>query len=158
MRITVDAAEIRRLTASLRREADGAQLKKDLAKAMKEAAKPAVSGAKAKVKGLPARSRGRRPGGGLRAKVASKTYLRVFVSGPRAGARVVVTKRGMPRGFTNAARSLNAGVWSHPVYGRGSVEQRVPSGWFDDSMRGVAGAARSGIQSALAEVAERIGR
>jgi hypothetical protein len=125
------------------------ELRKELNKGIKRAAKPLIPKARAEaLRRLP-------QSGGL-AKQVAKEPARVQVrTGARtAGVRVVVGRR---RG---GARQANRGVIRHPVFGNRDVwvNQRVPSGWFDDPMKDAAPAIRRDVEQALEDVAEQIVR
>ena len=95
---------------------------------------------------------------GLRASVARATRVSVRTTGRRAGVAIRASKLGMPRGFRNAPKRLNAkGGWRHPVYGRDVwVSQLGKPGWFDDTIAKFKPAAREAAKRALAEMAKRI--
>lgn len=122
-------------------------LRKELNKAMKDGAKPLMPKAKAAAtRQVPSR-------GGLAAQVAREPMRTQVRTGAKtAGVRVVVGRR---RG---AARSTNAGVIRHPVFGRGFVTQQVPqaAGWFDDTMQREAPGVRPDLERAVQRMVEKV--
>jgi hypothetical protein len=157
--LSADVRRIRDVARLLRRESDGRLLRADLVSSMRSAADPLVARMQAKVLGLPSKGTGRRAGGSLRAKVASRVKVKAATGGRWAGVRVHVAKRtGMPRGFYNAPRLLNRGEWQHPLWGRAgsSMPQRVRPGWFDDVARAGRADGRAAARRALEQMADRL--
>lgn len=124
-------------------------LRKELNKGLKAAAKPLIGKTRAKARStLPKK-------GGLAAAVA-KTPQRVQVrtGADTAGVRLVVGKNG------SGARGANRGVVRHPVFGNREnwVDQKVPSGWFDDTVKAEAPEIRRELERTVETVAEQIVR
>lgn len=152
----VDRASLRLLVAALRDEADGKELKRDLVRGLRAVAEPALLAARAAILAMPSMSV-REPG--LRATVAKQTKISVTTTGKRAGVRIRALKTGMPRGFRNAPKRLNAkGGWRHPVYGNREVwkTQMGQPGWFDDTIPRFKPAAVKAAALAMEAVAQRI--
>jgi hypothetical protein len=125
-------------------------LRQELHKGVKKAARPLVFQAKAAAREqLPKR-------GGLNRAVAGSPIRTVVSTGRnKYGVRIVVAGvRG------RAARSTNRGKIRHPVFGNRDVwrDQKVPKGWFDDTMRAAAPAIRKDVEAALARVVQDIAR
>lgn len=117
------------------------QLRRELHKGVKKAARPLIGQAKAAARQqLP-------KAGGLNKRVAgSPMRTKVSTGRNRYGVRIeVVGVRG------RAARASNRGMIRHPVYGNRErwVNQRVPKGWFDSTMRASAPAVRKEVQAAI---------
>jgi hypothetical protein len=72
----------------------------------------------------------------LRAAVAAHIETDVRIGRRSGSARIRALKRGMPRGFHNAPKRLNARRgWRHPLWGRDQWTQQVGEpGWFDDTL------------------------
>lgn len=156
--LSADVTDLRRFARELRREADNRELRRDFVTELKAIARPAAEQAKARVRAMPSRSTGRRRGGSLRSKVASKVVVRVSTGGRRPGVRVTVMKSGMPRGFRNAPQRLNRRTgWRHPVFGRDVwVVQLGAPGWFDETMIATRAGARRAAVAAMEAMRDRI--
>lgn len=158
--LEADASALKRVATALNAEADGKALRRDLGKNIRKALAPAVAEARAGIRsmssaGLPVE------GGGLRQAIARRIRAQAKLSGRTPGARVRVSKRGMPRGFELAARRTNRRKgWRHPVYGNRNVwvSQLGKPGWFDDPMRRGRPRYRAAVLAALNESARRITR
>jgi hypothetical protein len=158
--LETDASALKRVAAALYAEADGKALRRDLGKNIRTALAPAVAEARAGIRSMPS---GGLPteGGGLRQAISRRIRAQAKMSGRFPGARVRVTKRGMPRGFELAARRTNRRKgWRHPVYGNTDVwaQQTGKPGWFDDPMRRGRPRYRAAVLAALNESARRITR
>lgn len=125
------------------------ELRKELHKGVKKAARPLIPKARAAAKTqLPQR-------GGLAKRVAgSPMRTQVRTGTNKYGVRLVVGKNG------SGARDANRGRIRHPVFGNRDrwVDQRVPSGWFDDTMRAAAPAIRKDVQAAIDKVVNDIAK
>ena len=148
------------LARALDREANGQQFARDLSTNIHEALQPLVTTVQGAVLGM---STGGLPHGGqpLRTAVAQQVESYVRLSGKSPGAGVRVRKYGMPRGFNNAPRRLNARKgWRHPVFGNTNVwvHQVGEPGWFDDNTTRFAGRYRVAVKRAMDDMAERIAR
>lgn len=156
--IRPDPASFRRVAAALDDEADGREWRRELAAELHTALAPGVDAARAAVLAMP----GGLPHAGepLRQAVAAAVTSEIRLSGASAGARIRARKRGMPRGFTNAPKRLNARRgWRHPVFSPDVwVTQRGEPGWFDDTLRPLRPAMRAAAERALQSRAQRIAR
>lgn len=156
----VDGQALKRVSMALAQEADGKQLKRDLAKNIRKSLAPAVAEARAGIlsmpsKGLPVE------GQPLRAAISRRIRAQAKLSGRYPGARVHVTKKGMPRGFELAARRTNRRKgWRHPVFGNTEVwaQQTGQPDWFDGPMRRGRSGYRRAVIAAMSEAARRITR
>lgn len=155
--IEVDAKSLRLLVAALKKESDGKALVRDLVKNLRAVAEPAAAAAKAAILSMESHH-GDMPG--LRTAIARKTRVSARTTGRRAGVAIRASKLGMPRGFRNAPKRLNAkGGWDHPVYGHEpKVHQLGKPGWFDDTISAFKPAAHEGAKRALVEMANRVDR
>lgn len=155
--IEADRRSFARVERALRDEADGRELRRDLADNLHSALEPAVGAVRAAVMSM---ATGGLPHAGepLRVAVAAGVQVEVQLSGRAAGARIVATKHGMPRGFAQAPKRLNARRgWRHKVYGRDVwVRQVGAPGWFDDTLRRGQERYRTAVRVALDRVARRI--
>ena len=145
---SINADDFLRASKALK-AAGKTEMRKALNKELRTAAKPLIPKARAAaLRLLPSR-------GGL-AKAVSRSPQRVQVRTGQdtAGVRVVVGKR---RG--SAARAANDGKVRHPVFGTGVfVEQAVPPGWFDDTMRREGPSVKPAVESAIRDVLDQIAR
>lgn len=134
-----------------------AKLKRSFGAGLKEAIAPALPVIQAEVMAM---------GGGivseppLRAAVAGALKTNVRYTGDAPGVRVFIGRTGMPRGFTMAARRINRGEWTHPVYNRpnSDVIQRGKRGFFDDPLQARRDELRKAIERALENIGEEIAR
>lgn len=151
----VDEKDLARLVVALRAEADGKQLGRELARELKAIAEPALQAARGALMSM-ASSSHVLPG--LRQTVAARTTIRVRLSGKHPGVLIRASKSGMPRGFNNAPKRLNARGWRHTVFGDDGVwvTQRGRPGWFDDTIPRFQDVARRAAAKALDDVARRI--
>lgn len=142
------ADDFLRLSKALK-EAGHGELRKELTAGMRQAAKPLIAQSRQEaLRRLP-------KGGGL-AKQASKVPQRVQVRTgvATAGVRIAVGTKG------GVARAANRGLIRHPVFGNRDVwvDQHVPAGWFDDTMRAGAPVVRPELEAAIDRMAEKIVR
>lgn len=154
--IEVDRRSLVLLVAALRKESDGKELKRDLVRGLRVVATPALQAVRAAVLSMPSMST-RAPG--LLATVAKQTKISVTTTGRRAGVRIRALKTGMPRGFRNAPKRLNAKKgWRHPVFDNRDVwvTQIGRPGWFDDTLPPFKPAAVKAAAAAMDAVARRI--
>jgi hypothetical protein len=155
---SVTADDLRDVGTALKYEEDGARLRRALTKELRTAVAPAVAEAKGRVMamgtaGLP------HAGEPLRAAVARRVTAQARLTGRSAGVRVRASKKGMPRGFANAPKRLNAaGGWRHPVFGDADrwVDQTGAPGWFDDPLRARRAEYRQAVERAVKDMADRI--
>lgn len=157
----MDAVEIRpdpesfgRVARALDDEAGGEQYAADLSTALHEGLQPVLADVRGAVLGI-ATGGLRHAGESLRQAVAAELETNQL----RTGARLRATKRGMPRGFHNAPKRLNARSWRHRVFGRGQwVQQTGELDWFDDTTDRHARRLHAIAAAALQDRARRITR
>lgn len=158
--VDFDGQALTTVARHLAEQENGRLLKRELGKRVRKALAPAVAEARAGILamdslGLPV------DGGGLRQAIARRIRAQAKLSGRFAGARVRVTKRGMPRGFELAARRTNRRKgWKHPVFGNTNAwsQQIGRPGWFDDPMRRGKPRYRRAVLEAMGTVARKITR
>lgn len=142
------ADQFLRLSKALK-HAGRTELRKELNAGLRRAAKPLVRKTRTEaLRRLPSR-------GGLARQVAREPQRVQVRTGARtAGVRLVVGKRD------GGAQAANRGVIRHPVFGNRDVwvNQRVPAGWFDDTVKQNVPAVRRELEQALHDVAERVVR
>ena len=158
--LETDGQALKRVALALRAEENGKALARDLGKNIRAALAPAVAEARAGInamssQGLPVE------GQPLRQAIARRIRAQAKMSGRAPGARVRVSKKGMPRGFELAARRTNRRKgWRHPVFGNTDVwvAQTGRPGWFDDPMRRGRPRYRKAVLAAMNEASRRITR
>lgn len=125
-------------------------LRRELHRNVRVAVKPLIPKARAAARAeLPKR-------GGLNRRVAgSPMRTKVSTGRNRYGVRIEVIAAG-----GRGARRSNRGVIRHPVFGNRErwVDQRVPDGWFDDTMRAAAPAIRRDVEKAIEKTLNDIAR
>lgn len=151
--ITFDQEALERVEAALQYEADGKQLKRDLGVQLKEAVEPALPIVRGELMAMGGSVIASPP---LRSSVANAMTTKVRYSGAAPGVRVAISRKGMPRGFDDAARKINRGSWNHPVYGRGSVTQQGKQDFFDGPLNDRREEMRRAVEQAVQAMAERI--
>jgi hypothetical protein len=155
--LSLDQLALERVEAALQFEEDGKALKRDLGRELKRAVEPVLPVIAAELMSL---------GGaldvqpGLRVSVIHAMSAKVRYSGNSPGVRVAISRKGMPRGFTDAARRINQGAWLHPLWGRaGSAIMQVGvDEFFDRPLRNAQPEMREAVQLAVRAMAERIAR
>ncbi|HCT81749.1 MAG TPA: hypothetical protein DGT23_35250 [Micromonosporaceae bacterium] len=155
-RVEVDQGDLTRLVRALNKEADGRELRRDLVEGLKAAVEPAAQQARASILSMGTHGlvQAVPP---LRAAVAAGVKVRVRLGGKSAGVSVVAGKGGMPRGFAQAPKRLNARGWRHPVFSPDVWETQVGKpGWFDDTLDRARPAALRAAQDAMDGMAKRI--
>lgn len=138
------ADQFLRLSKALK-NAGKTDLRKELTKGLRDATKPLIADTRSATSRLP-------QSGGL-ANLVAKSPQRVQVrTGRDPGVRIVVPRN------RSGARGANRGVIRHPVFGnrRVWVNQKVPSGWFDEPLRDGAPVVRRHLEEALHVVAEKV--
>ncbi len=159
-RVEVDQRDLTRLGIALRAESDGVGLRRDLVAGLKTAAEPAAAAARTAILSMRAKGDGQRlvrSGPSLRQSVAAGVKTAVRTGGRSAGVFVTAGKTGMPRGFAEAPKRLNARRWRHPVFATTEwVYQSGKPGWFDDTLSQARPAALAAAQQAMDNVATRI--
>lgn len=156
-RIEVDPKRLATLVAALNDEADGKELTRDLVVQLKAIAEVGATAARASILSMSS-GRAETRGPGLRAAVAAQVVTRVRLTGSRAGVYIRARKFGMPRGFVNAPKRLNAKRgWRHLTFGKEPwVHQIGKPDWFDGTLKRHRAAARRAADRALDRVAKRI--
>lgn len=154
--LSVSQVRFKEVLALVRAEADGKLLRAELRMEIKAILDPSVLEVKS---GVLSMATGGLPHGGpgLREAIARGVKVGVASSGRLTGARVYVSKKGMPRGFANAPRDLNRESWHHPG-GRGGadVTQVGAPGFFDRPLADRVAEYRVAITAAVERMAERI--
>lgn len=147
--LTIQGAEQLAEVAKLLKQTGDKDLRKELFRGFNRATKPLKEAAKdAARRELPKR-------GGLNEWAASsRMATRTRTSGQNVGVRIVSTKKG------HDLRSLNRGRLRHPLFGnrRFWFNQPVKTWWFDDAMKGKAGAVRKELVVVLDDVARKVAR
>lgn len=160
IRVEVKSHDLAQLGRAIRAEVDGTKLARGLTKEIRQALRPAVEEAKSAILSMPVAGGIESVGGEpLRATIARNIKAEARLSGKKAGARVRVRKRNMPRGFENAPMRTNRRKgWRHPVFGNVDVwvHQEGKPDWFDDAMRHHHGELRRAVVRAMADSARRI--
>jgi hypothetical protein len=156
--IEPDHAGFARLARALDAEADGREWENDLADELGDVLAPGVAAVRAAILsaptiGLP------HAGEPLRQAIADAVEPVVRMRGGRAGARIRVTGRGMPRGFRNAPKLFNRNSFKHPTRGGDQWATQVGApGWFDATLRPMRVRMRQAADRALRHRAERVSR
>lgn len=165
--LSVEQSQIAELGRRLAKESDGAKLKLELARNLRKAVEPAVRDIKTGALRIKrSGSDARRPTKkkpvpessiSLGAAIARGIGTQVRMKGRAAGVSVRAKKAGMPRGFTNAPKRINAAKFRHPVYGTGKwVDQVGAPGFFDDPLKKGRLAYRAACVRAMDDMAARI--
>ena len=150
---------LRLLAKTLKQHSDGKRLRRELNRNLKAAIEPMRERAKSNL--LSIASSGRPHGTVLREAVAKELKVQV-ATGRRAGVKLWMRKRNMPREFTNAPKALNNPKgWRHPVFGNTEVwvaQSAEPVEWFDAATRdeGLRRQVRDAVQQAMETVAQQI--
>ncbi len=163
--LTVQQQDLIALRARLRLETDGKRLEAQLRADFRAALAPLVPEVQSGVLAYHNAGLGVEQGGvlggsreSLGEAVAANVKVGVNLSGRLAGARIYISKKGMPRKFANAPRDLNRpGGWEHPTWrGRGRVRQVGPVGYFDKPIRARLVEFRVVCQTVMDQMAARI--
>jgi len=152
-----ERAKFRALIARIKTEADGKLLRRELYAEIRGLMQPAVAEVR---QGFMQMQTGglSHAGPELRPAVAANVKVGLSSGARLTGARIYVSKKGLPRKFSNAPRDINAGQWEHPA-GRGAettVTQQGAPGVFDDPLRARAPELREAITEAMRHMADRI--
>lgn len=170
VQVTVDQSKLAALALRLEKEEDGKALKRDLARNLREAVRPAVDEIKAGAEKIKSGSRSsvrptkKKPMAesaiSLGAAIARSINVSVRTKGRSADVRIGARKSGMPRGFTNAPKRVNAQSWRHPVYGDRDVwvAQVGNPRFFDDPPRREHERYRRACVKAMDDMANRIAK
>src|ERR1044072_1036312 len=151
-----EQGDLRQLTRALNKEADGKELRRDLVRELKIAVEPVTALAPGSILSMASQGLSAPP---LRSAVAAAVRTEARLSGRQAGVSAIAKKTGMPRGFRNAPKRLNArGGWRHPVRGNPNVwvSQKGKPGWFDDTMRRADPAAERAAKKAMDDMGKSI--
>lgn len=146
IKLTVEQGQLTALVKRLATEADGKRLRLELAAALRVVVAPAVSeirsGALAIKRGesVSVRPSKKRPVAdsavSLGAAIARGVGVQTRLTGRYAGVTVRARKSGMPRGFANAPKRINAKQFRHKVFGRDVwVTQIGAPGFFDNPLK-----------------------
>ena len=162
--LTVQQQDLINLRKVLRAETDGKRLEAELRADFRAALEPLLPEVRAGVLeyhngSLHSESSGALGHGGdsLGEAVANNVKVGVNLSGRLAGARIYISKKGMPRRFANAPRDLNRrGGWKHPSFGHGEVTQVGPAGYFDKPIKARLTHFRAVCQGVMDRMAARI--
>lgn len=144
--LTVEQGKLAELAKRLASEADGKRLRLELSAGLRVAVAPAVSeiraGALAIKRGdsISKRSTKKNPVAesavSLGAAIARGVGVQTRLAGRYAGVTVRARKSGMPRGFANAPKRINAKHFRHKVFGREVwVTQIGAPGFFDNPLK-----------------------
>lgn len=154
--LTVDQTKLRAVAAKLMSQDNGRKLKAAFGKELRIAVEPALPVIRTELMQMGGSIISDPP---LRQAVADNLSSNVRTTGNSPGVRVRIARKSMPRGFDNAARRINAGQWSHPVYGRAgtSVTQTGRRGFFDDPLQARKDEMRRAIAAALDSWAAGLG-
>jgi hypothetical protein len=155
IQLSLDQLALEFVEGALAEEQDGKQLKRELGEQLKLAVEPALPIIRGELMTMGGTLPASPP---LRTSVIGAMSTKVRYSGAAPGVRVAISRKGMPRGFTDAARRINRGSWSHPVYGRSgsSVTQQGVEGFFDRPLEDRVDEMRRGVEQAVEAMAQRI--
>jgi hypothetical protein len=168
--VTVEQSKLAALAVRLAKEADGAKLRLELARNLRLAVAPAVAEIKAgALKIKRAGSSATRPSKkapppessiSLGAAIARGIGVQTRMAGRMAGVAVKARKSGMPRGFRNAPKRINAVKFRHPVFGNRNawVEQVGAPGFFDHPLKRDRAVYRAACVRAMDHMAARIAK
>lgn len=158
--VSKDQNAVARLVARIAKEADGKVLRRELAAALRVAIKPAVDEIKSGANALSTGS-SMSAGESLGGAIARGIGTQIKLSGITTGVSVKASKRGMPRGFVNAPKRMNATSFRHPVFGHKRapwVTQVGSPGYFDKPLRKDIEKYRVAIAEVVAAMGERIAK
>jgi hypothetical protein len=166
--MTVEQGKLTELAARLALEADGKRLRLQLAASLRAAVAPAVSEIKAGAMTIKRGSsvavslkkhKGPESEVSLGAAIAAGIGVQTRMRGRMAGVAVKARKKGMPRGFVNAPKRMNAKSFRHPVYGRGGWATQVGApGFFDKPLHQDRAKYRAACVAAMDAMAARIAK
>lgn len=169
IRVSVDQKKFTELIARLDEEVDGKRLKRELARNLRIAVRPAVEKVKAGAMEIKrGTSDATRPSKknpvedsavSLGAAIARGIGVSVRTRNKSASVTIRAKKAGMPRGFINAPKRINAKSFRHPVYGRGGWAVQVGKpGFFDDPLSHGRREYREACIRAMKDMANRIAK
>lgn len=152
--LSLDQLALERVEAAITFEEDAKALKRDFGTQLKQAVDPALPVIASELMAMGGSIPVSPP---LRMAVLSGLSTKVRYSGPAPGVRVAISRKGMPRGFDDAARKINQGSWSHPLWGRAdSVVQTGAEDFFDRPLQDRKAEMRRAVEQAIENMAERI--
>lgn len=169
IQLSVQQSQLAELAARLAKEADGRRLRLELARNLRAAVAPAVAEVKSGAMQIKrSESNGARPTRknpvadsdiSLGAAIARGVTAQVRMKGRSAGVSVKAKKSGMPRGFVNAPKRINAQKFRHPVFRKTTwVEQVGAPGFFDTPLHRDRLAYRAACVKAMEDMANRIAK
>jgi hypothetical protein len=162
--LTVQQQDLINLRKTLRAETDGKRLEVELRADFRASLEPLLpeirAGALEYHNGTLGTERNGALGHGgdsLGEAVAAGVKVGVNLSGRLAGARIYISKKGMPRQFRDAPRDINRpGGWKHPNWGRGESTQIGKPNFFDKPIKARLDQFRAVAQAVMDRMAARI--
>ena len=143
------ASQFDELARRMRAAGEG-DLLKELTKSLRLAVKPVTPASRAE-------ARRRLPRAGGLAERVARAPQRITARAGRTSTSVRLTVVGKKSGAAGA----DAGLVRHPVFGRGRasfVEQRVPAGWFTDTVEGQREGMQADVVGVLDDYTEQLAR
>jgi len=168
--LSIEQADLAKLSVGLKQAANGAELRKDLIAELRAVIAPAVDEAKNNIRGMGPSPRAKHTkkniAGGDATSIGDAIARGVGTSvrltagaGKAVGVSVKAKKAGMPRDFVNAPKRFNAAKFRHRVYGRSVwVDQVGRPEWFDGPMQSHKAEYRAACIAAMQRMAQRIGK
>jgi hypothetical protein len=153
--LSLDQLALEFVEGAIAEEQDGKRLKRDFGEQLKLAVEPALPIIRGELMSMGGTLPTSPP---LRTSVIAAMSTKVRYSGASPGVRVAISRKGMPRGFTDAARKINQGAWLHPLWGREgtAVTQLGVDDFFDRPLRDRRPEMRDAIERAVEAMAQRI--
>lgn len=153
--LSVEQDKLESLMLRIAEETDARQLKRDLSEQLQQAVEPALPIIRGELMAMGGAVTASPP---LRATVAAGLKTKVRSSGASPGVRVSIGRKGMPRGFEDAARRINQGAWLHPIFGRpgSAITQIGAVDFFDRPLQNRREELRKAVEQALDDMAARI--
>ena len=111
---------------------------------------------KAAAQAIPSSGLPHTTGGSLRQAVAASIRAEVRLTGKNTGVSIKARSTPNLRGFSQAARAMNARSFRHKVYGGKWVAQVGKPRWFDETASRDREAFRNRVMSAVDDMARRI--
>lgn len=172
LEVRVDASELTKLVADIKKEADPKPRLRELRAGLKAAAKPFVPALKAAIGRIPSKgllptpaARSKRRGGTLRSVMQKAVTIKFRASGRSAGVGVFMDPGKMPDGMKSLPayfeRKPGYERLRHPTYGNIEVwqQQAVPAaGYFTHTVQPLAFKAQREAKKVLDETADRIAK
>lgn len=154
----IDAEDLARAVAKLRKESDGKQLRRDTVTALRGAARPAQLEVKQVARGLDAKGP---VDGGFRKDMAAAVGTKVRLTGDRAGVSIRLARGRLKDRAAIARYSNRPGWWRHPVMGdRDTWVRQDPgwTGWFDKTLTRRRPEVRRAVKKVLDDLESRLSR